>query len=493
MSDLHGSSTGIRPQRNADMLRRFLVVLLLLLASVSAQAQNSLGSLSQGQPVVAQGSGSSGATAASSALVLDASQFAGSGGTDLCAKVNAACIAANAIAGGIGMDIDARAFVTSGTNQTCSVTTANAMLSNCSNGGKVLLGSYTLWLPLSPATAVSNPNPPGAVLVLPNNFGGFRGISRGSLSCHDTNANCSAASTPTSTGTVIAACTGTNTPISGCTAPSASRIWTINSITSTSKPNTNYYAITLNTGSATNLVAGEPVRIDKGTIAGFNGAWRICSKTSTITTTDPNCPADPPAPNASCSGASCTFYVTGLAVAPSNCTSSCGTLYAEIPLIDIGPVGSATFAQRVENLTVDCVGVPTCVPIRSLSGNEQSGFRDVQLTGSLERGFDVHTNNAQNGGPLTDLQIAAGTKIGGTGQTPCGAGTTGFFVGENGARQLSGNVSIVMTNCVNVWAPGGNVSGPVTAGAYVDTSLLTFQIGNLHCENTEKCILIGQG
>lgn len=251
-------------------------VLLLTVFGVCAlsTAQITGSGLQQGEPIVTTSS----TTANSSSVAVDATQFTGTSTHDLCDKVAAACsFGTNTLNPSVGMDVDARAFsstlATSNTNQVCSVATANAMLTNCSNGGKVLLGSYTLWLPLSPATAVSSPNPPGAVLVLPNNFGGFRGISRGSLSCHDANANCSAANTPISTGTVIAACTGTNIPVSGCVAPSTSRKWTISSITGTSKPNTNYYAVTLNTGSATNLVPGEPVRIDNGSVAGFNGGW----------------------------------------------------------------------------------------------------------------------------------------------------------------------------------------------------------------------------
>jgi len=452
-----------------------LLLLLVLVAVGRSLAQVNGTGLTPGEPIISTTT----TQANSSSITLDATQFSGG---DPCAKVAAACsFATNTLPVSIGMDIDARAFASTGsssanTNQVCSVANAQAMLSSCTFGGKVLLGPYTLWLPLSPTSGT----PPGAVLVLPNNFGGFRGVSRGSLSCHDTNLNCTGTTTPTSTGSVIAACTGTNTPVSGCTAPSSSRIWAISSTVVSTVGATNYIKIN---SSGMNLAAGEPVRIDQSSTANNNGAWRVCAPPGTsLIIVDPNCPAAP---------TSSVVYVVG-ASSSTSCSSSCGSIYGEIPLIDVGPAGSATFAQRVENVTIDCVGVPSCVPIRSLSGNEQSGFRDVQLTGSLERAFDVHTFNAQNGGPLIDLQISPGTKIGGTGQTPCGAGTTGFFAGENGARQLGGNITIDMANCANIWAPGGNTTGPVTAGAYVDTTSLAFEIGNLHCENTEKCILIGQ-
>jgi hypothetical protein len=70
----------------------------------SAAQSNSLGSLTQGQPVVANGTGSSGQTASSSDLYLDASQFSGS--PDICAQIQAAYQVL--VTAGIGGTIDAR-------------------------------------------------------------------------------------------------------------------------------------------------------------------------------------------------------------------------------------------------------------------------------------------------------------------------------------------------------------------------------------------------
>lgn len=306
--------------QNSGLCLLFSITWLLALAIPSA-SQNTLGTLTKGTPVVAQTTGSSGASAASSSSSFDATQFVS--GTDLCGAVSLACAAANV--GGsatYGADIDARAFAAAGSNPVCSVTTANAMLNNCSNGGKVLLGSYTLWLPLSSTTPMAG-SPPGAVLVLPNNFGGFRGISRGSLSCHDPNGNCSAVNTPTSTGTVIAVCPPAGgVPLSNCPGQPAgtSRIWTISSMNVTTVGGTNYIQVN---SSGMNLVAGEPVRIDQSNTANLtrqgvdNGAYRVCTPNAGSVTADSHCPF---APNA------LTVYVVGTSLSVA-CSSgmSCGS------------------------------------------------------------------------------------------------------------------------------------------------------------------------
>jgi hypothetical protein len=63
-------------------LRLLLFVTSLLPITTPSPAQNTLGALTKGTPVVAQTTGSSGATATSSSILFDATQFAG--GTDLC-------------------------------------------------------------------------------------------------------------------------------------------------------------------------------------------------------------------------------------------------------------------------------------------------------------------------------------------------------------------------------------------------------------------------
>lgn len=131
-------SGGTARALNADGLRS-LCLASFMVVGVFSQAQNTLGTLAQGQPVVAQSSGGTGATAVSSALVLDAAQFSSS--TDICGAISAACQTANTTLGGAGMDVDARGYAAIGSNNVCSVTNAHGMLTNCSNGGKVLLGS----------------------------------------------------------------------------------------------------------------------------------------------------------------------------------------------------------------------------------------------------------------------------------------------------------------------------------------------------------------
>jgi len=65
-------------------------LVLVLGVGAFAQAPNSLGPLTQGQPVVANTTGAMSATASSSPLYVDASRFTG----DICARINSAIIAA---------------------------------------------------------------------------------------------------------------------------------------------------------------------------------------------------------------------------------------------------------------------------------------------------------------------------------------------------------------------------------------------------------------
>ena len=116
MTCLHGASlvTGVRVarQRLARPFRSRLVasvslslVALTLAPSAPLWAQNTLGALTQGQPVVAKTTSPPSATALSSPLSLDATQFPAT--NDVCAQINSAISAA--AAAGIGV-VDARGF-----------------------------------------------------------------------------------------------------------------------------------------------------------------------------------------------------------------------------------------------------------------------------------------------------------------------------------------------------------------------------------------------
>ena len=101
-----GLSTELPQSTASGYAERITAVLristLVLAMCMCTRAQNTLGSLTQGEPVVANTTGTTGATASSSQLYLDATQFAGA---DMCAQINTAYSAAafNAV-------IDARGF-----------------------------------------------------------------------------------------------------------------------------------------------------------------------------------------------------------------------------------------------------------------------------------------------------------------------------------------------------------------------------------------------
>ena len=105
-------------------------LIVLLAASEAANGQNTLGPLVLGQPVTANGTGSTGQTASSSPIFVDATQFPG--GPDVCAQIS------NAIHnGGNGGVVDARGFIG---DQKC----ASNMFGSANPTGKLLLGNVVL-------------------------------------------------------------------------------------------------------------------------------------------------------------------------------------------------------------------------------------------------------------------------------------------------------------------------------------------------------------
>jgi hypothetical protein len=116
-----------------------LAFLLVTMAMVGSSAgQNTLGNLTQGQPVVAHQTGTSGKTALSSNVSIDASQFEGG---DMCARIAAACQSPDTP---VPTTIDARGFTGA---QVCAPTTVTIMLNSCAGngGGKLLLGTVTVY------------------------------------------------------------------------------------------------------------------------------------------------------------------------------------------------------------------------------------------------------------------------------------------------------------------------------------------------------------
>jgi hypothetical protein len=120
------------PVRYQPMLVVLIVAMLLASASEIARAQaNALGSLTKGQPVVANGTDSMGQTASSTPIFVDATQFT-SVTSDACDQISQAITAAN---GGV---VDARGF--SPKDQKCAFN----MFGANNPKGKLLLGNVVL-------------------------------------------------------------------------------------------------------------------------------------------------------------------------------------------------------------------------------------------------------------------------------------------------------------------------------------------------------------
>lgn len=425
--------------------------------------------------------------------------------------------------------VDAHGLGSGSLTPACSAANAHAMF-NSATSGNVVLGNYTIWVPLSetaPAVACSAPNatsmcqPPIGVIPMPNKFTGIMGSGRGDAG--------------TSLGTNFGVCKGTNNPVTGCVAP----ITRESAITATAVSyvaNVPYLHIT---SSGMDFAGGEPVRIRSSLKKDNNGAWRVCNKSlSNSTRTDSNCPANPTStdvyvvgapgltsiaisgsgngaytgvctvsggtgtntavlsattsggniatititnpgrytslPTVSCAGGSGQTFTPTI---QSACVISCGIISGGIPVFDFTPLTGNQFAQRIENLSIDCEGIVDCVGIRSLTGNEQSGLRHVKVSGSPERAIDFHQFVGQNADTLESLELYGGTTLGAN----CDVGTTAAFFGENGPHGLA-DVTVNFGNCTHTPA----------YGIVIDTNTYPFEIDKTHCENTEFCYFIGQ-
>ena len=104
-------------------------------------------------------------------------------------------------------------------------------------------------------------------------------------------------------------------------------------------------------------------------------------------------------------------------------------------------------------------------------------MRDVKLTGSPEIALYLYTNITQNSGPFEDIEILAGSDINGN----CGPRTTGVVVADTGPHAIK-DITINHGACVHT---------PIAA-MYIDTVGYPFNSTEGHCENFQKCVLIGQ-
>jgi hypothetical protein len=139
----------------------------------------------------------------------------------------------------------------------------------------------------------------------------------------------------------------------------------------------------------------------------------------------------------------------------TGCASSCGTLHAELPLFDIANATNANFSDVLQGLTISCSGLPDCVPVRCDACQEQSQFKDLQLTGIQERGMDMHSFQAQNATHLEGIRITPGP-------SPTNdVGTEAIYIGDagpHGILDFTGDFSAAATaiaDCIRIDADAG--------------------------------------
>ena len=197
-----------------------------------------------GLPQVGNGT----ATPSSSQMLIDATQF---NGLDMCAKIIAACGQLGATNYPLGATIDARGFTG---NQVCGAGNITTMLDKCvprgsshATGGKLLLGEVNLYAdgPSSGTYTYGTGSGPGTpALVIPNEFWGIEGVSRGSVPN---------GSSP-GVGTFLSVCTGSGTPVSACTTAFPQRTFSISSI---GVSGTNPTTMTITISGAVTAYVGE--------------------------------------------------------------------------------------------------------------------------------------------------------------------------------------------------------------------------------------------
>jgi len=158
------------------VVRASVPCLILGMLLDASSAQNT-----KGLPVV--GNGSSSPT--NSQMLIDATQF-GSSTDDMCAKIALACAQLGTTNYPLGATIDARGFTG---NQVCLAGNITNMLFKCvpptspnsATGGKLLLGEVNLYAdgPTSGNYTDGTSGIGTPALIIPSNFWGIEGISRG--------------------------------------------------------------------------------------------------------------------------------------------------------------------------------------------------------------------------------------------------------------------------------------------------------------------------
>jgi hypothetical protein len=246
-----------------------------------------------------------------SQTLIDAKQFLSGTVTDMCGAIAAACGQLGATGYPLGGTIDARGFTG---DKVCSGSlTTTTMLAACvtgtgHNGGKLLLGDVHLYVD-GPASGNYTDGTSGVgtpALIIPSNFWGIEGVSRG-------------AGDGTTNGTWLSVCTGNGTPVTGCQHSFPQRKFTI---ANTTVSGTNPTSMTILINAVVTGYQGELAMVKgaTGSAAGDNGTFAVQSMAA--------------------SGSNTLVTVTVSSGTPTCSSGGCGSLILGTPILGFG--GSST-------------------------------------------------------------------------------------------------------------------------------------------------------
>ena len=421
-----------------------------------------------------------------SQMSIDATQFLGGTVTNMCGAIAKACSQLTATVGAsypFGTTIDARGF--SG-DQVCKASDITQMLTTCVSSstnpgsGKLLLGVVNLYAdgPATNYTYASGDGVGTPAIVIPNNFWGIEGVSRGAEPGSGTNVP--------GHGTFLSICTGPSTPISGthgCTQGFPQRTAPIQSISvSLTYPK----VMTLNFSPSITAYAQELVMVKNAPSSADNGTFAIRTA----------------------GGASITVAAPPGA---ANCpTGPCGNVFLATPILGFGPTegmnylytnGSGTpsycmttgsnpspcsaFGEHIKNIGFNCQDYDGCVGWQNLYAQEESGADTFLVEEYNFVGADMHFN-AQDFGPVLNAEIYTGNS-----NTHCDYGTVGVYMGDKVMRGLDGWTINVPQESQNPAPSVSECNGGVVPTAAVLLDAPNTGASHGHCEGFVNCVLIG--
>lgn len=250
-------------------------------------------------------------------------------------------------------------------------------------------------------------------------------------------------------------------------------------------------ADTITIGS--NIVAGEYVDLAGALPNSTNndGTWRVCSQSnSNGTNTDPNCPvAVPTNTQFAVVAAKASLSTITRARDSVSCPSNCGSVYASIPMFDMGDpqtvTGKFQFATGAQDLSFNANGAGAKFPPPTVSGtcwrniasDEQLLLGRVLCSNFSLWGADVHGTINQNAQEFYDNEFISGGDVDGY----CQPGLAGAVFSDIGPRQWNG-WTVNFGGCANL--------SPV-AGLYIDVPTNS-DVSNGHSENVQFGALLGQ-